>query len=815
MTVSVILTSYNQAKYIHQAIDSVLNQTYTDFEFLIWDDASTDNSWDIIESYRDERIKVFRNETSKRGIHALNKGILEETDGKYIAVHHADDVWEPTKLEKQVAYLESHPDIGAVFTNAMAIDENGATFEDKDHFYYSIFNQPNRSRYEWLNFFFYQGNALCHPSVLIRKECYDECGLYRFGLAQIGDFDMWIRLCMKYDIHVIPDQLVRFRVRENEANSSGNTPVTRIRRMNEHFIVTQNFSKITSKGTMRKIFPRAEKYMEADGFVPEFILAMMALENNSWRDVKLFGLSLLYELINDREKSRKIKELYDFDYLDLVSLSGKHDVFNVEELNNNVIRLFIDCGEGFSGKNFLEQYVSPHDKVQTFVFDLTEQSDIRSLRCDLLDESCIVYVEKVALIGYDGAEIDLMPELRTNALIEAGDVYYFDTEGPQIQFNAIEQDVLSGCRSLCVQIKYLYFGKEALAECVKELKHENNKFLKPLLAKDNHHKVVFFGASGALEKQFDSLLEHRIVPDYICDNDIRKHGQLFRSVPVRSPDEVLCQDGNFYVLITSSYIDSIKHQLQKYKNIVKIVSLTDIKEQFLKKAIFIHIQKTAGSTMVDLIRQTYGNGQVVSHGDFVDTDRNILKHKDIAFVSGHFGFEYAAPLIKDRFSFTFLREPRDRVISLYYYARSSKDKDSEPLVTLAKEASLEDFLVIGKTRPEIATAIRNHQTRQLAIGWGGTKTYRDFENERDILEVAKKHLDMLSFVGLTETFEQDRDIILRELGIEPPAHKVVVNATGERLQLEDLPQSTLSVLDELVNLDNELYYYALSKRNRI
>ncbi|MGD9654767.1 MAG: hypothetical protein AB7U44_06180, partial [Sulfuricurvum sp.] len=154
----------------------------------------------------------------------------------------------------------------------------------------------------------------------------------------------------------------------------------------------------------------------------------------------------------------------------------------------------------------------------------------------------------------------------------------FDTEGPQIQFNAIEQDVLSGCRSLCVQIKYLYFGKEALAECVKKLKSEKNKSLKLLLTRDNHHKIVFFGASGALEKQFDSLLEHRIVPDYICDNDIRKHGQLFRSsVPVRSPDEVLCQDSNFYVLITSSYIDSIKHQLQKYTNIVKIMSLTDIK----------------------------------------------------------------------------------------------------------------------------------------------------------------------------------------------------------------------------------------------
>lgn len=114
--------------------------------------------------------------------------------------------------------------------------------------------------------------------------------------------------------------------------------------------------------------------------------------------------------------------------------------------------------------------------------------------------------------------------------------------------------------------------------------------------------------------------------------------------------------------ITSSYNYSIKHQLQKYKNIMKIaVSFTDIKEAILKKAIFIHIQKTVGTMY--LIRQTYGNGQVsVTAISWIRIEifENIrISHLYPAILDSNM----LPKLIKDRFSFTFLREPRDRVIS--------------------------------------------------------------------------------------------------------------------------------------------------------
>jgi len=336
--VSVILTSYNHAKYLREAIDSVLQQTFRDFELIIWDDASIDESWQIITSYTDPRIQIFRNETTKR-IEYLRTAISEIANGEYIAIHHSDDVWEPQKLEKQVAFLDANPQIGAVFTQAQIINEDGRPLQDPNHFYYKIFEQPNRTRHEWLNFFFYQGNALCHPSVLIRKLCYEKCGLYRYGLAQSPDFDMWVRLCLKYEIHVLPEKLVRFRVRSLEANTSGNRPEVRARGQFEYLQVQTNYTELATFEELKQVFPTAEKYARAGGEDLGFILGMVALETKSYKFTELFGLNLLFEALNDPRRANKIKELYNFTQNDFILLTGKHDVFSklwIEELTIRV-----------------------------------------------------------------------------------------------------------------------------------------------------------------------------------------------------------------------------------------------------------------------------------------------------------------------------------------------------------------------------------------------------------------------------------------------------------------------------------------------
>ena len=329
--VSVILTSYNHEKYIRAAIDSVLNQTFTNFELIIWDDASTDNSWSVINSYSDLRVRKFRNEKREWG-GLVNKVILTLELGEYIAIHHSDDVWESNKLEKQVAILDEKPKIGAVFTNALAIDESGFALKDEKHFYFNIFKQPNRTRHEWLRFFLTQGNALCHPSVLLRKECYREFGLYRRYLPQVADFDMWIRVCLKFEIYVLPDKLTKFRVRDNDANASGDRADTKVRRTYEFYKLLLNYRQLAKFDELVKVFPEAEKFFRNDETDVDFALAMSVLELNSFRFTKLFAQDILFEIISDSERSKNIKRLYGFDERDFITLTGKNDVFSIGEI---------------------------------------------------------------------------------------------------------------------------------------------------------------------------------------------------------------------------------------------------------------------------------------------------------------------------------------------------------------------------------------------------------------------------------------------------------------------------------------------------
>jgi len=329
--VSVILSSFNHAKYIREAIESILNQTFNDFELIIWDDCSSDNSWDLITQYTDPRIKAFRNEVNIGGAIWINKAIFEVVCGKYIAIHHSDDVWELDKLKKQVDFLEANSSIGAVFSNAQPIDQRGMPLTDESHFYYNIFGQPNRSRHEWLSYFFLNGNALCHPSVLIRKQCYVDCGAYRDILAQLTDFDMWIRLCIKYEIHVIGDRLVKFRILDSEMNASGNRPETRIRSANEHYKVLQQYRSLSRKDEIFKIFPDFISYDRGEDTDPEYVLARVCLESGDFFLRKLLAIDILFDILNNPSRRQAIEKIYGFSSNDFVAITGRYDLFSREE----------------------------------------------------------------------------------------------------------------------------------------------------------------------------------------------------------------------------------------------------------------------------------------------------------------------------------------------------------------------------------------------------------------------------------------------------------------------------------------------------
>lgn len=335
--VLVTLTSYNHEQYIREAIESVLNQTYKDFLLLIFDDASTDNSWEIINSYKDPRIHPMRNETNKAGdfFQITPKNI----PGDFIAVHHSDDAWEPTKLEKQVEIMDNHPDIAAVFTHVQIINEEGKPFTDKNNFYYSVFDQPNRTRFEWLNHFFYKGNALCHPSLLLRANSIADLKLVN-GLAQLPDFDRWIQLCLKHEIYIIQEKLTRFRIQENEANVSGDKPATRIRWTFEYLKTLEHYKTISNANEFIKIFPQAEQYLSDQNPDILYALGRLAVETGTNAAIRLFGMNLLFDAINDPQRAKALQEFQQFNKRAFIELTAKFDIFNVEVVRNNQVKIF-------------------------------------------------------------------------------------------------------------------------------------------------------------------------------------------------------------------------------------------------------------------------------------------------------------------------------------------------------------------------------------------------------------------------------------------------------------------------------------------
>lgn len=368
--VTVIITSQNHEKFVRESIQSVLDQTFQDFEIIIVDDYSTDASWEIINSFKDKRIRAFRNEQQMRGAIGINDSIAYRAIGKYIAIHHSDDVFLPDKLEKQVHFLNLHPEVGAVFGYAEIIDEDGKPFTDKENFYFSIFKQSNRSRHEWLRHFFYHGNCLCHPSVMVRKECYSKVGLYDRRFGQIPDLDMWVRMCLRYSVHIIQEPLIKFRLLNNEANSSSVKPEMQIRIVFEMAKMLNHYLTIETFDELLKIFPEATKYVDdiEDELIP-YVVAILALDNPVFHPVhECFGINVLFNMLQDNIVAQKLKDRFGFDFADFVRLTGSQDIHNivaVNKLSKNIHQLGLQLLDEERRRNVIAEQLNDLNDSKT------------------------------------------------------------------------------------------------------------------------------------------------------------------------------------------------------------------------------------------------------------------------------------------------------------------------------------------------------------------------------------------------------------------------------------------------------------------
>ncbi len=222
------MPTYNASRHVGAALESVLNQTEGDFEFLIYDDGSTDETSDILRRYEDKRIQLFRSKENLGYVHWLNAG-LEESQGQFIARMDADDLCDARRFEKQVEAMQAEPRRVMLGSAVRWIDASGGIIGGKEY-------PTSLAAILWELCF---DNPFCHPTVMMRREVLQSHGLrYREDLLPSEDYELWTRLVRCGEVINLQDSLLDYRIHEGQISQT-----KRRQQLLHHDVVVKNHLK--------------------------------------------------------------------------------------------------------------------------------------------------------------------------------------------------------------------------------------------------------------------------------------------------------------------------------------------------------------------------------------------------------------------------------------------------------------------------------------------------------------------------------------------------------------------------------------------
>ena len=237
--VTVLLSVHNGERHLREAVDSILRQSFGDFEFLIVDDGSTDGTPHILRSYDDRRIRLIDNGTNLGLTRSLNRGIGAAA-GEFLARQDADDVSAPERLDKQVSFLDAHRDVAMVGTWYTKIDDTGRPLGDR-----SLPGDATDLRWSLL---FYC--PFVHSAVMFRLDTVrSEVGLYDETIRYAQDHDLWSRMARQHRVANLPEPLVSYRIADSSMSSTYGRTVD-----DDHDrIVTGNVKEVLGEAAFHKM----------------------------------------------------------------------------------------------------------------------------------------------------------------------------------------------------------------------------------------------------------------------------------------------------------------------------------------------------------------------------------------------------------------------------------------------------------------------------------------------------------------------------------------------------------------------------------
>ena len=284
--VAIYMCCYNHAEFVAEAIDSILDQTYTNWELWMADDGSSDDSAEIMATYESDKIHFYKFEENTRlvGVQSYLIEKIKDSDCEYIVGTASDDKWKPDRLEKQIEVMSKHEEYGACFSwDELLFSGESENDPYKDLNFQNYSHKRNRSRYEWLNRYTLYDNCMSACSAMLRKNVYFEMGGYNQYFLALGDFRLWLMTVMKYPIYMVEEPLVYYRRHGN--NLSTPSMEGALSNLSETYVIKYELMENIKKHDFYRSFYKHLIYKENDSVI-------------SFEAAKLFFLFTVFPGVN-------------------------------------------------------------------------------------------------------------------------------------------------------------------------------------------------------------------------------------------------------------------------------------------------------------------------------------------------------------------------------------------------------------------------------------------------------------------------------------------------------------------------------------
>ncbi|MCV3431278.1 glycosyltransferase [Campylobacter lari] len=330
--ISILTPCFNHEKYIKYFIQSILEQSFENFELIIVDDCSSDDSIKEIQKFNDSRIKLIKHDFNQ-GINGALNTAFENSSGDYIVFCASDDMLEKNALEK-IYQIFNSLEVDVIYPSMSVINDENIEISK------SFITQ--RSNLEALRYLFFKGNCFFSPGMAVKKEVFKRIYPLPNALCNHQDTQMHISLLtQKAKINFSKETLVKYRIRANEANISAPNASTKARENLEIELLMDSFLKIQDIEFLKEIFKDEIKKLKIDPFenTIEFFLGRMAIESQE-KTRKYWGYHKIMHFYNDKNNVKILLEKYNFTFKDLLSLSILCDDDRVEKKYKKYKKLF-------------------------------------------------------------------------------------------------------------------------------------------------------------------------------------------------------------------------------------------------------------------------------------------------------------------------------------------------------------------------------------------------------------------------------------------------------------------------------------------